>query len=76
MGEAVRAPQPSLAAKDPPPGGDQDARDAGTVWEADTLAAFLADPRGAMRGTKMAFRGVASDDDIAAILAYLEDAGG
>jgi len=52
-----------------------DAASAGQTWNADNLAAFLADPRGAMKGTKMAFRGLGSEEDIAAMIAYLEAAG-
>jgi len=50
----------------------QDAAEAGDVWTADAIAAFLIDPRGAMPGTKMAFRGVRNEEDIAAIIAYIE----
>jgi cytochrome c len=53
----------------------QDAAEAGDVWTADAIAAFLIDPRGAMPGTKMAFRGVRNEEDIAAILAYIESIG-
>ena len=45
--------------------------DAGGEWSADALGAFLADPRGAMPGTKMAFRGLRSQEEIDAIIAYL-----
>lgn len=44
---------------------------AGLIWTEETLAAFLADPRGYMRGTRMAFRGFRDADDIAAVMAYL-----
>jgi cytochrome c len=50
----------------------QDAAEAGDVWTADAIAAFLIDPRGTMPGTKMAFRGVRNEEDIAAIIAYIE----
>jgi cytochrome c len=53
----------------------QDAAEAGDVWTADAIAAFLIDPRGAMPGTKMAFRGVRNEEDIAAIIAYIESMG-
>jgi cytochrome c len=43
----------------------------GGAWDADTLAAFLADPRGYVKGTKMSFAGLKSDEDIAAVTAYL-----
>ncbi len=48
------------------------AHDAGEVWTEENLAAFLANPRGAMAGTKMSFAGLKSDADIAAVLAYLQ----
>jgi len=51
-----------------------EANAAGDTWNADNLAAFLADPRASMKGTKMAFRGLSSDEDIAAMIAYLEAA--
>jgi len=56
--------------------GFAEAASAGTVWTEESLAAFLADPRGAMPGTKMSFRGLANEADIAAMIAYLESAGG
>ncbi len=50
----------------------QEAAAAGEVWGPENLAAFLADPRGAMAGTKMSFRGVREEADIAALIAYLQ----
>ena len=43
----------------------------GLVWTDETLAAFLADPRGYMRGTKMSFRGLRNEEDSASIIAFL-----
>ena len=43
----------------------------GGEWNAETLAAFLADPRGYVKGTKMSFAGLKKDEDIAAVTAYL-----
>lgn len=43
----------------------------GEVWNDATLAAFLADPKGYVKGTKMSFRGLRKDADIAAVTAYL-----
>jgi cytochrome c len=40
-------------------------------WNPENLAAFLADPRGYAKGTKMSFAGLKSEDDIAAVSAYL-----
>ncbi|WP_316013532.1 c-type cytochrome [Roseobacter sp. HKCCA0434] len=45
--------------------------EAGDTWTNELLSAFLEDPRGTMRGTKMSFRGVRDADDLAAIIAYL-----
>jgi cytochrome c len=50
----------------------QAANAAGDVWTPENLAAFLADPRGMMAGTKMSFRGVREEADIAALIAYLQ----
>ncbi len=41
------------------------------AWTPEALAAFLADPRGYAKGTKMSFAGLKKDDDIAAVTAYL-----
>ncbi len=49
----------------------KDATEAGDVWTHDRLAAFLADPRGEMRGTRMSFAGLRKPEDIEAIIAYL-----
>ncbi|MBV7396350.1 c-type cytochrome [Mameliella sediminis] len=46
--------------------------DMGGVWDEETLAAFLANPRGAVKGTKMAFAGLKKDADVAAMIAYLK----
>jgi len=48
------------------------AMEAGETWTPEALAAFLADPRGSMSGTKMAFKGVRKEEDITALIAYLE----
>ena len=41
------------------------------VWTEDSLAAFLADPRGYAKGTKMSFAGLKKEEEIAAVTAYL-----
>ncbi|PWW04078.1 cytochrome c [Hoeflea marina] len=48
----------------------------GLVWSEDTLSQFLADPKGFLKGTKMAFAGLKKDDDIADVIAYLKTFGG
>jgi len=43
----------------------------GNVWDLETMAAYLADPRGFIRGNRMAFVGLRSDEEIADVLAYI-----
>lgn len=49
----------------------KDANSEGVVWNDETLAGFLADPKGYLKGTRMSFRGVRSDEELEAIIAYL-----
>lgn len=49
----------------------QEAGAAGLIWTPEDLDAFLADPRGYMRGTRMTFRGLPDATDRAAIIAFL-----
>ena len=44
----------------------------GNVWTPEEMAAFLANPKSYMKGTKMAFAGLKKDEDLTAITAYLE----
>jgi S-disulfanyl-L-cysteine oxidoreductase SoxD len=50
------------------------AGDSGMVWDDETLAGYLADPRGFIRGNRMAFAGLRSQEDIEAMIAYLRAA--
>ncbi|MEM5474034.1 cytochrome c family protein [Hoeflea sp. AS60] len=43
------------------------------VWTEEALATYLHDPKGVVKGTKMAFAGLKKDDDIANVIAYLKD---
>ncbi|MCL5778664.1 c-type cytochrome [Limibaculum sp. FT325] len=43
----------------------------GLVWTPEALDAFLADPRGFMKGTRMAYGGMKDADQRAAVIAYL-----
>ena len=43
----------------------------GLVWSAETLGAFLEDPKGVIPKTKMSFNGLKKPEDRAAIIAYL-----
>ncbi|RFU11793.1 MFS transporter [Rhodobacteraceae bacterium W635] len=47
------------------------AGDEGLVWTEDELHAYLEDPRGYLRGTRMAFRGISDEGERAAIIEYL-----
>jgi cytochrome c len=50
--------------------------ESGIVWTKETIAEYLADPRGYVGGNRMAFAGLRNPDDIADVIAYLESAGG
>lgn len=45
---------------------------AGLVWDEASLRDYLHDPKAKVKGTKMAFAGIKKDDEIANLLAYLE----
>jgi cytochrome c2 len=53
----------------------REAGETGMVWDEETLAGYLADPRGFIRGNRMAFQGLRSDEDIAAVIAYMQATG-
>ena len=43
------------------------------AWTVEALEAYLHDPKGVVKGTKMAFAGLKKDEDIADVIAYLKD---
>jgi S-disulfanyl-L-cysteine oxidoreductase SoxD len=47
----------------------------GLIWTEAELAAFLADPKGYMKRTKMAFAGLKKEDDQLAVIEYLKSYG-
>jgi cytochrome c len=49
-----------------------DAGESGVVWDEANLTKYLHDPKGMVKGTKMAFAGLKKDEDIANVIAYLE----
>ena len=53
----------------------QEAGEKGMVWNEEPLAAFLADPRSYMKGTKMAFSGLRKETDRQAVVEYLKSFG-
>ena len=52
-----------------------EAAEGGLVWTHDELSAFLENPRGYLKGTKMGFAGLKSADDRDAVIAYLNSFG-
>ncbi|TIQ32266.1 MAG: cytochrome c family protein [Mesorhizobium sp.] len=44
----------------------------GVKWDEPTLTTYLHDPKAMVKGTKMAFPGIKSDQDIANVIAYLK----
>ena len=47
-------------------------KNSGVIWDEATLRKYLHNPREVMPGTKMAFPGLPSDQDVANIIAYLK----
>lgn len=52
----------------------QTAAEEGRTWDDESMSAFLADPKGYMKGTKMSFAGFKKDEELNAIIAYLQSA--
>ncbi|MHC1548759.1 c-type cytochrome [Phyllobacterium sp. K27] len=50
----------------------KDAGAAGMVWDEATIEAYLVDPKGKVKGTKMAFAGLKKPEDIKNLFAYLQ----
>ena len=48
-------------------------KESGITWNEETIAAYLADPRGYIKGNRMAFVGL-DQQDIADLIAYLKQA--
>ena len=48
--------------------------ESGIVWSEETIAAYLRDPRGYIKGNRMAFAGLKKDEDVANVIAYLKEA--
>ena len=49
-------------------------KNSGIVWDEATMAKYLHAPKQLVPGTKMAFPGIASDKEVADLLAYLREA--
>jgi len=50
-------------------------KNSGLTWDEATLKEYLKDPKAKVPGTKMVFPGLASDEDIANVIAYLKQFG-
>lgn len=48
------------------------AGEGGLVWNEDELEAFLAKPRDYVKGTKMSFAGLRKEEEVEAVIAYLQ----
>ena len=48
------------------------AKNSGLTWDEATLAKYLKNPRDFVPGTKMTYSGMASDEDVANVIAYLK----
>ena len=49
-------------------------KNSGVVWDDDSMAKYLHDPRGSMPGNKMAFPGIKNEEEMTNLLAYLHQA--
>jgi cytochrome c len=49
-------------------------KDSGIVWDEATLDQYLADPKGLVPGTKMAFAGLRKEEERQDVIAYLKSA--
>jgi cytochrome c len=49
-------------------------KDSGIVWDEETIAEYVADPKGYVPGNRMAFPGLKKQEDITNLLAYLKEA--
>ena len=48
-------------------------KESGVIWDKETLAAYVADPKGYVPGNKMAFAGLKKEQEIADLIAYLQE---
>jgi cytochrome c len=46
----------------------------GITWSEETVAEYIADPRGYIKGNRMAFVGLKDEEDVANLVAYLKEA--
>ncbi len=46
----------------------------GVTWDADTIKAYVTDPKSVVAGNKMAFVGIKNPEELENLIAYLKDA--
>ena len=46
----------------------------GVTWSEETISEYIADPRGYIKGNRMAFVGLKDEEDIVNLVAYLKEA--
>lgn len=51
-------------------------KESGITWDEESIAAYLVDPKGYIKGNKMAFPGLKKEDQIADVIAYIKEATG
>ena len=49
-------------------------KESGVTWDEETIAEYIADPRGYIKGNRMAFVGLKDEEEIADLIAYLKEA--
>jgi cytochrome c len=49
-------------------------KESGVTWNEETLEKYIADPRGYIKGNRMAFVGIKDEDDLEDLIAYLKEA--
>lgn len=49
-------------------------KESGVTWDEKTIAEYIADPRGYIKGNRMAFVGLKDEEEIADLIAYLKEA--
>lgn len=49
-------------------------QESGVTWNEETIAEYVADPRGYIKGNRMAFAGLRDEEDIEDLIAYLKEA--
>jgi cytochrome c len=47
-------------------------KSSGVTWTEENIAIYLKDPKGFIKGNKMAFPGLKKDDEVADVIAYLK----